>query len=44
MTALFAVWRGGERPRPAFWLVSVSGPMAVVLFALARNGLRDQGS
>ncbi|MFE1602536.1 DMT family transporter [Methylobacterium sp. ID0610] len=36
-TALFAVWRGGERPRPAFWLFSGLGSALVVGFAL-RNG------
>ena len=34
-TALFGVWRGGERPRPAFWLFSVAGGLLVAGFALA---------
>ena len=33
-TALFAVLRGGERPRPAFWLFSVAGSALVAGFAL----------
>lgn len=36
-TALFGVLRGGERPRPAFWLFSVIGATAVAGFALSRN-------
>jgi drug/metabolite transporter (DMT)-like permease len=36
-TALFGVLRGGERPRPAFWLFSVIGAAAVAGFALSRN-------
>jgi drug/metabolite transporter (DMT)-like permease len=35
-TALFAVLRGGERPRPAFWLFSVLGAVTVAGFALSR--------
>ena len=37
-TALFAVLRGGERPRPLFWLFSVAGSAAVVGFALVNGG------
>ena len=33
-TAIFGVWRGGERPRPAFWLFSVAGSLLVAGFAL----------
>lgn len=33
-TAIFGVLRGGERPRPAFWLFSVLGSAFVVGFAL----------
>ncbi|NIF23696.1 DMT family transporter [Candidatus Pantoea multigeneris] len=33
-TALFAVLRGGERPRPIFWLFSLSGALFVGGFAL----------
>jgi len=37
-TALFGVLRGGERPRPAFWLFSLLGAAAVTGFALAQGG------
>lgn len=33
-TAIFGVVRGGERPKPAFWLFSVVGAAAVAGFAL----------
>lgn len=33
-TATFAVLRGGERPRPAFWLFSLLGSAAVAGYAL----------
>jgi drug/metabolite transporter (DMT)-like permease len=36
-TAIFAVLRGGERPRPAFWLFSILGALAVAGFALSRS-------
>ena len=36
-TALFGVWRGGERPRLPFWIFSIIGSGAVAAFAL-RNG------
>ncbi|WP_232629358.1 DMT family transporter [Methylobacterium sp. Leaf118] len=36
-TALFAVLRGGERPRRGFWLFSVLGAALVAGFALARS-------
>jgi drug/metabolite transporter (DMT)-like permease len=36
-TALFGVLRGGERPRPAFWLFSSAGGLLVVGFALAHS-------
>ena len=32
-TAIFGVVRGGERPKPAFWLFSVAGAAAVAGFA-----------
>ena len=38
-TAVFGVLRGGERPRPAFWLFSVLGCSLVVVYAIAQ-GLR----
>jgi drug/metabolite transporter (DMT)-like permease len=34
-TALFAVLRGGERPRPPFWLFSSLGSLTVAGFALS---------
>ncbi|WP_062204732.1 DMT family transporter [Aureimonas sp. AU12] len=37
-TAIFGVVRGGERPKPAFWLFSVVGAVAVAGFALAQSG------
>ncbi|HLO92820.1 MAG TPA: DMT family transporter [Burkholderiaceae bacterium] len=42
-TAGFAVLRGGERPRPAFWLCAVLGSSLVVGHALSR-GPALQGS
>jgi drug/metabolite transporter (DMT)-like permease len=36
-TAIFGVLRGGECPRPAFWLFSVAGSFLVVGFALAQG-------
>jgi drug/metabolite transporter (DMT)-like permease len=38
-TALFGVIRGGERPRPPFWLFSGVGAASVAGFALANSGL-----
>jgi len=40
-TALFAVWRGGERPRAAFWPWAIAGSIAVAGYALyhAASGL-----
>lgn len=40
-TALFGVLRGGERPKPAFWLFSIGGAATVAGFALAGS---DGGS
>lgn len=37
-TALFAVLRGGERPRPAFWLFAGAGAACVAGFALSQGG------
>lgn len=37
-TAIFGVVRGGERPKPAFWLFSGLGSAAVVAFALGHGG------
>ncbi|MHC8318924.1 DMT family transporter [Pseudomonas sp. LB3P31] len=36
-TAVFGVLRGGERPRPVFWLFSILGSSLVVGFALAQD-------
>ncbi len=36
-TAIFGVLRGGERPRPAFWLFSGAGALAVASFALVQG-------
>ena len=36
-TAVFAVLRGGERPRPVFWLFSLLGSALVVGFACAQG-------
>jgi drug/metabolite transporter (DMT)-like permease len=36
-TAIFGVLRGGERPRPAFWLFSVLGSMIVIGFAAVQG-------
>ncbi len=36
-TAIFGVLRGGERPKPAFWLFSVLGSLSVAGFALMRD-------
>ena len=40
-TALFGVLRGGERPRPAFWLFSGLGSVLVASFAISQG---DAGS
>ncbi len=37
-TAIFGVLRGGERPRPAFWLFSILGAATVAGFALSGSG------
>jgi drug/metabolite transporter (DMT)-like permease len=37
-TAIFGVLRGGERPRPAFWVFSVIGGLSVAGFALSQSG------
>ncbi|MGB3389975.1 MAG: DMT family transporter [Pseudaminobacter sp.] len=36
-TAIFAVVRGGERPKPAFWFFSMLGSALVVGFALSQD-------
>jgi drug/metabolite transporter (DMT)-like permease len=42
-TAIFGVVRGGERPRPAFWMFSLLGSALVAGFALAQ-GLAASGA
>ncbi|WP_453948968.1 DMT family transporter [Bradyrhizobium sp. USDA 377] len=37
-TAVFAVLRGGERPRPLFWLFAILGSATVAGFALSSDG------
>ena len=37
-TAIFGVLRGGERPKPAFWLFSIIGSLSVAGFALSQSG------
>lgn len=37
-TAIFAVLRGGERPKPVFWLFSGLGSLCVAGFALFQSG------
>lgn len=37
-TAIFGVLRGGERPKPAFWLFSILGSLSVAGFALTQDG------
>ena len=37
-TAVFGVLRGGERPKPAFWLFSILGAAGVAGFATVRGG------
>ncbi len=37
-TAIFGVLRGGERPKPPFWLFSVVGAGTVAGFALSQGG------
>lgn len=37
-TAIFGVIRGGERPKPIFWLFSLMGSLLVMGFALSQSG------
>ncbi|MBB4374102.1 drug/metabolite transporter (DMT)-like permease [Bradyrhizobium sp. cir1] len=37
-TAIFAVLRGGERPKPLFWLFAILGSATVAGFALSSDG------
>jgi drug/metabolite transporter (DMT)-like permease len=36
-TAIFGVLRGGEHPRPAFWIFSIAGSLLVIGFAVAQG-------
>ncbi|RPE06032.1 DMT family transporter [Chitinophaga lutea] len=36
-TAIFGVIRAGERPRPAFWIFSITGSLLVIGFAVAQG-------
>lgn len=38
VTAIFGVLRGGERPKPLFWLFSCLGSATIVAFALSNGG------
>ena len=37
-TAIFGVLRGGERPKPLFWLFSCLGSATVIVFAVSSGG------
>lgn len=37
-TGIFGVIRGGERPRPVFWLFAILGSLVVVVYAFGNNG------
>jgi drug/metabolite transporter (DMT)-like permease len=36
-TAIFGVLRGGERPKPAFWIFSILGSLSVAGFAISQG-------
>ncbi|REC45455.1 DMT family transporter [Chryseobacterium pennipullorum] len=36
-TAVFGVWRGGERPHPIFWFFSIIGSLLVMGFAFSQG-------
>ncbi len=36
-TAVFGVLRGGDRPKPLFWVFSLAGSLTVALFALSQG-------
>ena len=40
-TAVFGVLRGGERPKPLFWLFSCLGSATVIAFAVSNGGSRS---
>ncbi|WP_311753378.1 DMT family transporter [Proteus columbae] len=37
-TAIFAVIRGGEKPRPIFWFFSIIGSLLVMSYAISQGG------
>lgn len=37
MTAIFGVFRGGERPHPVFWFFSIIGSLLVIGFAVSQG-------
>lgn len=37
-TAIFAVIRGGEKPKPIFWFFSIAGSLLVMGYALSQGG------
>jgi drug/metabolite transporter (DMT)-like permease len=37
-TAVFGVLRGGERPKPGFWIFSLAGAAMVALYAISQSG------
>jgi drug/metabolite transporter (DMT)-like permease len=41
-TAIFGVLRGGERPKPAYWLFAAIGSLTVAGFAFSRSGSAAQ--
>lgn len=43
MTAMAAMWRGGERPKPVFWLFAVLGGVVVIFYALFQAYVAGQG-
>jgi len=36
-TAVFGVWRGGERPKPLFWIFAVAGSLVVIGYAVTQG-------
>ena len=37
-TALFGTWLAGERPRPLFWISTITGSMTIAVFSLSSGG------
>ncbi|MCU7730487.1 DMT family transporter [Actinoplanes sp. KI2] len=42
LTAIFAVLRAGERPRPAFWAASAGGVLAVLTFLITSGAVHGR--